>query len=364
MVKSQELSEAWKNLIVGQEHAIEMIVPYVVRAQAGLNTPGRPVGVMFLLGPTGTGKTRTPETLAEILHGTEKNVLRIDCGEYQMDHEIAKLIGAPPGYLGHRETHPALSVARINAVVTENSPISIILFDEIEKASPAMWRILLGILDKATLKLGDNTSADFSKSIIFMSSNLGAKEMSDRIKGGIGFTQAEESAQQVAEDYAGIQKIGMTALEKKFPPEFQNRVDEVITYKPLTFEHLQRITKLELEKVQKQLFVSLGVKAFRLYYEATALDAITKKGTSTKYGARELKRVINRLLLNPMADEFLAGTIRAGADVTCRSENGDTLVWSIENPGPFAEIDEDPPFVIQPEEERPSKRSKRRSTKY
>src|SRR6266480_165037 len=135
------------DLLVGQPEAIDTIVPYIQMHQAGLSPEGRPVGVVLLLGPTGTGKTRTVEALAEVLHGSSKNLLRVDCGEFQMEHEVAKLIGAPPGYLGHRETQPMLTQAKVNGVASEESEISLILFDEIEKAAPSMTRLLLGILD-------------------------------------------------------------------------------------------------------------------------------------------------------------------------------------------------------------------------
>ena len=159
------LAARLRELLVGQPEAIDIIVPYVQMYQAGLAPDGRPVGVVLLLGPTGTGKTRTVEALAEVLHGSSKNLLKIDCGEFQMEHEVAKLIGAPPGYLGHRETQPMLTQAKVNAVASEESEISLILFDEIEKAAPSMTRLLLGILDKATLRLGDNSSVNFEPGV-------------------------------------------------------------------------------------------------------------------------------------------------------------------------------------------------------
>ncbi len=140
------------------------IVPYVQMHRAGLAAEGRPVGVFLLLGPTGTGKTRTVEALADALHGSEKSMLKVDCGEFQMEHEVAKLIGAPPGYLGHRETQPMLTQQKLSGVTSENSNLSLVLFDEIEKAAPSMTRLLLGVLDKAVLRLGDNTSVNFERS--------------------------------------------------------------------------------------------------------------------------------------------------------------------------------------------------------
>src|SRR5665213_3707069 len=158
--------------------------------QAGLAPENRPVGVFLLLGPTGTGKTRTVEALAETLHGSARNVLKIDCGEFQMEHEVAKLIGAPPGYLGHRETQPMLSQQRLTAVTSDNCGLSLVLFDEIEKAAPSLTRLLLGVLDRGVLRLGDNSSVNFEKSLVFLTSNLGAKEMMREINPDFGFQSA------------------------------------------------------------------------------------------------------------------------------------------------------------------------------
>src|SRR5579859_7762865 len=163
--------------VVGQPTATRVIVPYIQMFQAGLAPEGRPVGVFLLLGPTGTGKTKTVEALADVLHGSEKSVLKVDCGEFQMEHEVAKLIGAPPGYLGHRETQPMLTQQKLNAVTSDRCGLSLVLFDEIEKAAPSLTRLLLGVLDKGVLRLGDNSTVNFEKSLVFLTSNLGAREM-------------------------------------------------------------------------------------------------------------------------------------------------------------------------------------------
>ncbi len=172
-----DLLEQLTTRVIGQSHAMTQIVPYVQMHRAGLAPEGRPAGVFLLLGPTGTGKTRTVEVLADVLHGSERNLLKVDCGEFQMEHEVAKLIGAPPGYLGHRETQPMLSQQKLSSVTSETSNLSLILFDEIEKAAPSMTRLLLGVLDKATLRLGDNSNVNFERSLIFLTSNLGADAM-------------------------------------------------------------------------------------------------------------------------------------------------------------------------------------------
>jgi energy-coupling factor transporter ATP-binding protein EcfA2 len=207
-------------------------VPYIQMFQAGLAPEGRPVGVFLLLGPTGTGKTKTVEALAEVLHGSEKNVLKVDCGEFQMEHEVAKLIGAPPGYLGHRETQPMLTQQKLNAVTSEKCSLSLVLFDEIEKAAPSMTRLLMGVLDKGVLRLGDNTTVNFEKSLVFLTSNLGAREMMHEINPEFGF-QSVKAAER--KDLTGkLQNIALVSVRKRFSPEFVNRIDCIITYQPLT----------------------------------------------------------------------------------------------------------------------------------
>src|SRR5690349_16531331 len=176
------------DLLVGQPEAIETIIPYIQMHQAGLAPEGRPMGVVLLLGPTGTGKTRTVEALAEVLHGSSKNLLKVDCGEFQMEHEVAKLIGAPPGYLGHRETQPMLTQAKLAAITSDKSSLSVVLFDEVEKAAPSLQKLLLGVLDKASLRLGDNNVVNFERTLIFLTSNLGAHGMMKECSPGLGFS--------------------------------------------------------------------------------------------------------------------------------------------------------------------------------
>src|SRR5579864_1887750 len=184
---SNDIAKSLSRKLVGQPAAIDAIVPYVQMHRAMLAPEGRPAGVFLLLGPTGTGKTKTVEALAEVLHGSPKKVLRVDCGEFQMEHEVAKLMGAPPGYLGHRETQPLLTQQKLSAAASESCDLSIVLFDEIEKAAPTMRRLLLGVLDKAMLRLGDNTLVNFEKSMIFLTSNLGGRDMSRELNPDFGF---------------------------------------------------------------------------------------------------------------------------------------------------------------------------------
>src|SRR5436190_15709410 len=295
----EDLTAVLSQKVVGQPAATKVIVPYIQMYQAGLAPEGRPVGVFLLLGPTGTGKTKTIEALAEVLHGSEKNLLKVDCGEFQMEHEVAKLIGAPPGYLGHRETQPILTQQKLASVTSEKCPVSIVLFDEIEKASPSMTRLLLGVLDKATLRLGDNTSVNFEKSLVFLTSNLGAREMLKEINPDFGF---QAGVQKEKVDLTGkLQAIGLAAVRKKFSPEFVNRIDAVITYQPLDADSLSAILEHQIRQLQNHVNNRLGQRCFTIEVPQASREFLLKAGTSAQYGARELNRTIHRQLTQPLA---------------------------------------------------------------
>jgi ATP-dependent Clp protease ATP-binding subunit ClpA len=309
------------DLLVGQPEAIETIIPYVQMHQAGLSPEGRPIGVVLLLGPTGTGKTRTVEALAEVLHGSNKNLLKVDCGEFQMEHEVAKLIGAPPGYLGHRETQPMLNQAKINSVASEQCDISLVLFDEIEKAAPSMQRLLLGILDKASLRLGDNTTVNFERTIIFLTSNLGAKSMQRANKPDFGY-EAMLPAKPI-EDASKMQSIGLAAVRQKFSPEFVNRIDSVITYKPLDRKACDVILDQILEGFGRLVHTRLGMRAFRLQCTAAGRKLLLDNGVSLEYGARELKRTVQRNFIQPVAALAAQGKIPPASTVILDAKGSD-----------------------------------------
>jgi CheY-like chemotaxis protein len=282
------------------------------------------VGVFLLLGPTGTGKTKTVEALAEVLHGSEKNVLKVDCGEFQMEHEVAKLIGAPPGYLGHRETQPMLTQQKLNAVTSEKCNLSLVLFDEIEKAAPSMTRLLLGVLDKGILRLGDNSTVNFEKSLVFLTSNLGAREMMREINPEFGFQSVKGSERP---DIAGkLQSIALVAVRKRFSPEFVNRIDCIITYQPLTTEALSAILDLHIRDLQNHVNTRLANRSFTLEVPAPARQFLLDKGTSPEYGARELNRTIHRFLTQPLATLVATNQVQPGARVLVEvSEDGEKL---------------------------------------
>ncbi len=310
---TENLTAILSRKVVGQPAATSVIVPYIQMFQAGLAPEGRPVGVFLLLGPTGTGKTKTVEALAEVLHGSSKNLLKIDCGEFQMEHEVAKLIGAPPGYLGHRETQPMLSQQKLTAVTSDASQLSLVLFDEIEKAAPSLTRLLLGVLDKGILRLGDNSTVNFEKSIIFLTSNLGAREMMKEINPNFGFQAASGNLRA---DLTGkLQNIALVAVRKKFSPEFVNRIDCVITYQPLTAESLSAIVDHQITNLQNHVNTRLGVKCFQIEVPFETRQWLIEKGTSTEYGARELNRTIHRHLTQPLSTMVAMGQVEAGARV-------------------------------------------------
>ncbi len=322
--RSGDLAAALRRRVVGQPAAISAIVPYVQMYEADLAPEGRPVGVFLLLGPTGTGKTRTVEALAEVLHGGEKNLLRIDCGEFQMEHEVAKLIGAPPGYLGHRETHPMISQQKLNATTGEFSNLSIVLFDEIEKAAPSLRRLLLGVLDKAILHLGDNTVVNFENSLIFLTSNLGARDMHRLIRPDFGYQSVVGGP--TSDVSARLEKIGVHAVRRRFSPEFVNRIDAIITYEPLGQESLRSILSQHIEELQEHIYRRRGEAAFELEVTPDSRDYLLRLGTSPEFGARELKRTIHRCLTQPLAAKVANGEIPAGSKVrVALSPEGDRL---------------------------------------
>ncbi len=315
------LTARLSQLLVGQPEAIETIVPFIQMQQAGLSPEGRPIGVVLLLGPTGTGKTRTVEALAEVLHGNSKQLLKIDCGEFQMEHEVAKLIGAPPGYLGHRETQPLLTQAKVNAVSSEQCEISLVLFDEIEKAAPSMARLLLGILDKATLRLGDNTTVNFERTLIFLTSNLGAKAIQRAIRPDFGFEAMVSSP--TAESMERMKSIGMAAVRRKFSPEFVNRIDSVITYRPLDREACELILDQVIDGFRRLIKTRLGMRGFDLDCTPAGRKLLLDKGTSAEFGARELKRTVQRHFIQPLAALVANGRIPPASTVILDARGGE-----------------------------------------
>jgi ATP-dependent Clp protease ATP-binding subunit ClpA len=312
---AESLEKTLLRLVVGQDEAVEQIVNIYQMHLTGLSAPNRPVGNFLFLGPTGSGKTRTVEATAEALVNNSRAVIKIDCAEFQHSHEIAKLIGSPPGYLGHRETHPLLSQEVINQHHTDTVKLSFILFDEIEKASDALWNLLLGILDKATLTLGDNRKVDFSKAMIFMTSNLGASEMSALVSPKLGFGKncAQAVGNGTTEQLSKkMSRSGIEAARRKFTPEFMNRIDKVVVFKPLGEPELRRILDLELGQVQQRVLQSPTEKAFVITVSGSGKEFLLAEGTDVKYGARHLKRAIQQHLVHPLSNLLATNQVMTG----------------------------------------------------
>jgi ATP-dependent Clp protease ATP-binding subunit ClpB len=307
---AQDLESKLRRLVVGQEEAIHEIVRTYQTHVAGLSPASRPIGNFLFLGPTGSGKTRLVEVTAQSLLNNPRAVIKIDCAEYQHGHEIAKLIGSPPGYLGHRETHALLSQEALDQHHTEQVKISFVLFDEIEKASDALWNLLLGILDKGVLTLGDNRKVDFARSMVFLTSNLGASEMCSLTSPRLGFhSPALEDSASNNELGSRVSRIGVAAARRKFTPEFINRLDKIVVFQPLGQEELRRIVDIELEMVQERI-QNAADRSFVMNVTESAREFLLMEGTDSRYGARHLKRAIERLLVRPLANLIASGQIQ------------------------------------------------------
>src|SRR6516164_1892444 len=301
--------EALRKKIVGQDEAVQALVDLYQVFRAGLHSPGRPVGNLLFLGPTGSGKTRTVEAAAEILFGDSRAVIKVDCAEFQHSHEIAKLIGSPPGYLGHRETHPLITQEALAASHRAELKLSFLLFDEIEKASGALWQLLLGILDKATLTLGDNRRADLSQTVIFLTSNLGGAEIAELVGGGMGLVQPKDRPKAGLDEK--VQRTAVEAARRKFSPEFMNRLDNVVVFHPLKPEQLANVLEIELAEVQKRVLDSSAIPfSFEITNEGRRF--LLEEGTDQRYGARHLKRAIERHVVSPLARLLGTAQVQSG----------------------------------------------------
>jgi ATP-dependent Clp protease ATP-binding subunit ClpA len=331
--------------VVGQDEAVEQIVNIYQTFLAGMSSPGRPIANFLFLGPTGSGKTRMVEATAESLVGDMRAVIKIDCAEFQHSHEIAKLIGSPPGYLGHRETHPLLSQEVLQQYYTDKFKLSFVLFDEIEKASDSLWNLLLGILDKATLTLGDNRRVDFSRTMIFMTSNLGASEMNSIMRPHLGFA-ASEMERKCSEGLVDgslnekISRAGVEAARRKFTPEFMNRIDKVVVFRPLGEAELRKILGLELNILQHRIFSSASGAPFVFSVSEPAKDYLLREGTDMKYGARHLKRAIDRSLVHPLSNLIASEQVRGG-DLVRVDYDGEAQCMTF-----FKEAEDMPPYAM------------------
>src|SRR5437762_516433 len=311
--QTMEFQASLSGKIVGQAEGVQALVDLYQVFCAGLNSPGRPVGNLLFLGPTGSGKTRIVEAAAEILFGDPRAVIKVDCAEFQHSHEIAKLIGSPPGYLGHRETHPLITQEALAANHTDKLKLSFLLFDEIEKASDALWQLLLGMLDKATLTLGDNRRVDLSQTVIFLTSNLGGGEITELMSGGMGFIQPKDKPITGLDEK--VERTAVEAARRKFSPEFMNRLDKVVVFHPLQRLQLEQVLDIELGQVQHRVLeTAKGQFLFRV--TDTGRDFLLREGTDQRYGARHLKRAIERYVVYPLANLLATEQVHLG-DLIC-----------------------------------------------
>jgi ATP-dependent Clp protease ATP-binding subunit ClpA len=325
---ANEFEAKLSSRIVGQDRAVRQTSGLYQIFLAGMNPSNQPIGTMLFLGPTGSGKTRVVEAAAEVLFGNPNAIVKIDCAEFQHSHEIAKLIGSPPGYLGHRETSPMLTQEYLDRMHTKDTKLTFVLFDEIEKASDSLWQLLLGILDKATLTLGDNRRVDFSRTIVIMTSNLGAREMSELISGGIGFAPVKGTTNLSSSEVD--EKISHTAVEaarRKFSPEFMNRVDKVVVFRSLQEDDLRQILDLELQALQDRIMRTAGTK-FLFHCADAAKEMLLREGTDHRYGARHLKRSIESLLVQPLSNLIATGQVGFADSVYVDLDASSKLVFS------------------------------------
>lgn len=304
------MEKALLKKVVGQDLAVKKLVRIYQTFKCGLNTPGKPLGVLLFLGPTGSGKTRLVEALAEVTLGARNRMIKLDCAEFQKDHEIAKIIGSPPGYVGHDRTTPRITQMILDKWNRPDCKISILLFDEIEKASEDLFQLMLGMME-GRLTLGNNDAVDLTKTIIIMTSNIAADEMQRILSGSVnmGFTSATIKAEDIDDE---LWKTAKDALKDKFSPEFINRISQSIVFRTLSPESLIKIIDIELDNIQDRLlnngnFIQLDVTLAAKQY-------ICKEGIDPVFGARELNRMIERLLIEPMAD-ILASKQIASSDI-------------------------------------------------
>jgi ATP-dependent Clp protease ATP-binding subunit ClpB len=312
-IDTRDFEASLRAKVVGQAEGVQSLVDMYQVFCAGLNSPGRPVGNLLFLGPTGSGKTRIVEAAAEILFGDARSIIKVDCAEFQHSHEIAKLIGSPPGYLGHRETHPLITQESLAASHTDKLKLSFLLFDEIEKASDALWQLLLGMLDKATLTLGDNRRVDLSQTVIFLTSNLGGGEITEMMQGGMGFIQPKDKPVDAMNDK--VERTAVEAARRKFSPEFMNRLDKVVVFHPLQRTQLEEVLEIELGQVQQRVLeTAKGQFLFRVTGQGR--DFLLQEGTDQRYGARHLKRAIERHIVYPLANLLATEQVHLG-DLVC-----------------------------------------------
>jgi ATP-dependent Clp protease ATP-binding subunit ClpA len=326
---SAEFESELRRFLIGQDKACVAITRLYKLLSAGFNAPNKPIGNLLFLGPTGSGKTHAMEIVADYFWKNPEAMIKIDCAEFQADHEISKLIGAPPGYLGHSGTEKILSQEKIDKLISPQHPFAIILFDEIEKASERLFQLLLGVLDKATLTTGDNKKVKLNKCIIVMTSNLGTNE-TQRIANMMGFKS--DDSMDLSKTNAENERISMQAVHKQFSKEFVNRIDEIVVFNTLTTEDLKEILEIELRKLQMHIIHdSTGQNQFVFHCSTQVKEFFLKEGFDPEKGARPLKRVLEKHLLLPFAELVATSQIKLGDEINVVMKDGHLKFWNIGN---------------------------------
>jgi len=311
------VARRWKTQLVGQPQASEVILRLLQRVEVGATQPQRPMGSVLLLGPPGCGKTHAVETLAEVLAGSVEALVKINCAEFQQPHEIARLIGAPPGYIGHADTEPIFTRERLECHRTAEFPYTLVLFDEIEKAHASLHALLLGVLDRAELFDGRNRRVDFRACLFFFTSNLGSRE---GLSGAdhSGFVPAVAGSDARASHF---QSTALRALKRYFPPEFLRRLEETIVFQPLRPADLAGILNLELGKLAR-MFRHHATHPFDVRFSPSAKSMLLKQGRPIEYGASHLHQTLSREVLDPLYRLMATGQVRPREAVWVSAEAG------------------------------------------
>ncbi|HYI81365.1 MAG TPA: AAA family ATPase, partial [Thermoleophilaceae bacterium] len=305
--KLMRMEDELHKRVIGQNAAIEAVSKAIRRSRAGLKDPKRPTGSFIFLGPSGVGKTELGRTLAEFLFGDEDAMVRIDMSEYMEKHSVSRLVGSPPGYIGYDEGGQLTEAVR-------RKPYSVLLLDEIEKAHPDVFNILLQILEDGRLTDSQGRTVDFRNAIVIMTSNVGAAQIAKNTE--IGFTIGDEDT---GVTYDQMKTRIMSELKKVFRPEFLNRIDEVIVFHKLAKDEIREIVELLLKRIRE----SLAERELSLNLSDDAADLLVEKGWDPSMGARPLRRAIQRYIEDPLADEVLAQNLDPGSTVEVTKSDGE-----------------------------------------
>ncbi len=305
MQKLVSMEDGLRKRVIGQDEALEAVSNAVRRARAGLQDPNRPVGSFIFLGPTGVGKTETARALAEFLFDDERAMVRLDMSEYMEKHAVARMIGAPPGYVGYEEGGQLTEAVR-------RRPYSVVLFDEIEKAHGDVFNVLLQILDDGRLTDSKGRVVDFKNTVLIMTSNLGSREIQAATENPLADRDINKDVLQVLRDH--------------FKPEFLNRIDDIVVFKQLTKDQIAKIIDVQLEKLRK----NLEERGITIELDDTAKDLIVAEGYDPVYGARPLRRAIQTLVQNPLAVSLLKGDLASGQTIRVSAENGEMKFSPVE----------------------------------